>query len=250
MKFGKTSNPALNEKIFNDPLFANVQDASKVMTVQGAVNKVGLMLLIILVSATITWKMAAGGSSLTMPLMILGIIGGLITAIVTIVKKQYAPVSAPLYAAFEGLFLGGISALFNHLYNGIVVQAVLLTFGIMFGLLVAYKTGLVKATERFKKGVMAATFGVAMMYLLTFILGLFGIELPFIHDGGGISIFISLVIVVIAALNLVLDFDFIEQGALARAPKFMEWYGAFGLMVTLIWLYLELLRLLSMLNRN
>jgi uncharacterized YccA/Bax inhibitor family protein len=174
-----------------------------------------------------------------------GAIGGFIVALVTVFKKQWAGVTAPLYALLEGLVLGGISSLLEARYPGIVIQAVGLTFGTLFGLLFAYRSGLIKATENFKLGVVAATGGIALVYLATMLLGFFNISMPYIHESGLIGIGFSLFVVVIAALNLVLDFDFIENGAAQGAPKYMEWYAAFGLMVTLIWLYIEILRLLS-----
>jgi uncharacterized YccA/Bax inhibitor family protein len=192
--------------------------------------------------------MVDGNSATMMTLMIVGAIGGFITALISVFKKEWSPVTAPIYAVLQGLFLGGVSALFNAQYPGIVIQAVALTFGTMFGLLFAYKSGLIKVTENFKLGVVAATGGIAIAYFFSFILGMFGINIGFMHNNGPIGIIISLVIVVVAALNLVLDFDFIEKGAEAGAPKFMEWYAAFGLLVTLVWLYLEILRLLSKLN--
>lgn len=180
--------------------------------------------------------------------MMVGLIGGMIVAFVTIFKKTWAPVTAPLYAVLEGFALGGISAMLEATYEGIVIQAVALTFGTAGCLLIAYKSGVIKATENFRLGVVAATGGVMLIYLATYILGFFGIAIPYIHENGLIGIGFSLVVVVIAALNLVLDFDFIEKGAEHGAPKYMEWYAAFGLMVTLIWLYIEILRLLSKLN--
>ena len=180
--------------------------------------------------------------------MMVGLIGGMIVAFVTIFKKTWAPVTAPLYAVLEGFALGGISAILEATYEGIVIQAVALTFGTAGCLLIAYKSGVIKATENFRLGVVAATGGVMLIYLATYILGFFGIAIPYIHENGLIGIGFSLVVVVIAALNLVLDFDFIEKGAEHGAPKYMEWYAAFGLMVTLIWLYIEILRLLSKLN--
>jgi uncharacterized YccA/Bax inhibitor family protein len=180
-----------------------------------------------------------------MPWMIGGGIGGFVVAIITVFKRQWAGITGPIYAVLEGLFLGGISAFFEAQYPGIVVQAVSLTFAILFVLLFAYKTRIIKPTENFKLGVFAATGGVMMLYLVSFILNLFGVPVGYLHDNSLLSIGISVVIVIIASLNLVLDFDFIEQGAASSAPKYMEWYAAFGLMVTLIWLYIEILRLLS-----
>ena len=148
----------------------------------------------------------------------------------------------------EGFFLGAISVVYNHLYEGIVLQAVMLTMGTLFAMLMAYRTGLIKPTEKFKMGVVAATGGIAIVYLATIVLGFFNINIPLIHESGIVGIGFSLFVIVIAAMNLVLDFDFIETGVEQGAPKYMEWYGAFGLMVTLVWLYLEFLRLLSKLN--
>jgi uncharacterized YccA/Bax inhibitor family protein len=177
-----------------------------------------------------------------------GAIGGFVLALVTAFKKEWSPVTAPLYALVEGFFLGSISAIYNAQFEGIVLQAVMLTFGTLFALLFAYRTGLIKATENFKLGVAAATGGIFLIYLATIVLGLFGIKIPYIHESGIIGIGFSLFVIVIAALNLVLDFDFIESGVEAGAPKYMEWYGAFGLMVTLVWLYIEFLRLLAKLR--
>jgi len=177
--------------------------------------------------------------------MIGGAIGGFILALVTVFKPKLSPYTAPFYALFEGLFLGGISALMNASYPGIVMQAVGLTFGTLFAMLFAYKTGLIKVTQKFRSGIIAATGGIMLFYMVTWILGMFGFGNGLYYGSSLLSIGISLFVVVIAALNLVLDFDFIERGAQSGAPKYMEWYGAFGLMVTLIWLYIELLRLLS-----
>jgi uncharacterized YccA/Bax inhibitor family protein len=175
-------------------------------------------------------------------------LAGLVLALFTIFKKEWSAFTAPAYAVAEGLSLGAVSALFEVRYPGIVLQAVGLTFGTLAALLVAYKTGVIKATENFKLGVVAATGAIALFYLFGFVLRLFGITMPLIHSSGTFGILFSLGVVVVAALNLVLDFDFIEEGAARGAPKYMEWYAAFGLMVTLVWLYLEVLRLLSKLQ--
>ena len=180
-----------------------------------------------------------------MPWVLVGAIGGFIVAIVTTFKKEWAPVTAPIYAVLEGLFLGGISATFEARFPGIVVQAVALTFGTLFCLLMAYKSRLIQVTQKFLMGVFAATGAIALFYLVSIVLSFFKIQIPFVYGSGIAGIIFSLVVVVIAALNLVLDFDFIENGAEHGAPKYMEWYGAFALMVTLVWLYLEILRLLS-----
>jgi uncharacterized YccA/Bax inhibitor family protein len=191
-----------------------------------------------------------GGLETVVPWMMGGLIGGFVTAMVTIFKKEWAPVTAPIYAALEGLALGGLSAVFEMQYHGIVLQAVALTFGTMICMLIAYRSGLIKVTDKFRLGVVAATGAIALVYLATLVLSFFHVAVPFIYGGGTVGIVISLVIVTVAALNLVLDFDFVEQAAGAGAPKYVEWYAAFGLMVTLIWLYLELLRLLGNLRRR
>lgn len=174
-----------------------------------------------------------------------GGIGGLVVGLITIFKKEWAPVTAPVYALLEGLFLGGVSATFEARFHGIVLNAVLLTFGTLGALLVSYRAGFIRATDGFKRGVVAATGAVMLVYLVGFVMSFFGKGIPYIHQNGWIGIGFSLVVVVIAAFNFILDFDLIEQGANGRAPRFMEWYGAFALLVTLVWLYLELLRLLS-----
>ncbi len=243
----RTANPALNDATFTG--FGRAV-AGETMTIQGTVNKSLGLLLLLLLSSSWTWRLfyAAGGRQAIVPWMIGGVIGGLVAALVLVFKKTWAPVLAPVYALLEGLALGGISSIFEAQYPGIVIQAVGLTFGTLFCLLLAYKSRLIRATENFKLGVVAATGGIALFYFVTIILGFFGIRIPFIHGSGPIGIGFSLFVVVVAALNLVLDFDFIEQGAVRGAPKYMEWYGAFGLMVTLVWLYLEILRLLAKLR--
>jgi uncharacterized YccA/Bax inhibitor family protein len=220
------------------------------MTINGTVNKVGILLVLVLIPAAFMWNqvMTAWEPSQALGPAMLGGIGGFVVALVTIFKKTWAPVTAPLYALLEGLFLGGISAVYNIQFNGLPMQAVALTFGTLGVLLLAYRTGLVRATENFKLGVVAATGGIALLYLLSFVLGFFGVSVPLIHSSGTFGILFSVFVVVIAALNLVLDFDFIEQGVERGAPKHMEWYGAFGLLVTLVWLYLEILHLLAKLQ--
>jgi uncharacterized YccA/Bax inhibitor family protein len=182
--------------------------------------------------------------------MVGGIFGGLIVALVTIFKQTWAPLTAPIYALLEGLALGGISALFERTYPGVAMQAIGLTFGTLFVMLLAYKTGMIRATQSFKLGVIAATGGIAVFYLVEMALGFFHVTVPAINGSGAVGIGFSLFVVVIAALNLVLDFDLIETGVQNGAPKYMEWYGAFALMVTLIWLYLEILRLLGKARRR
>jgi uncharacterized YccA/Bax inhibitor family protein len=247
MALFRTSNPALNEDAFRTRAAFG-----EAMTVQGTVNKTGLLLLCVVATAAWTWGLAHSETpEAVYPWMIGGVIGGLVMAMVTIFKKEWAAVTAPVYAVLEGLVLGGISAIFERSYHGIAIQAVGLTFGVLFVMLVAYKTGAIRATEKFKIGVIAATGAIALLYLVEMVLGIFfHIQVPMIHQSTPIGIAFSVFVVIIAALNLVLDFDLIETGAQMGAPKYMEWYGAFALMVTLIWLYLEILRLLSKARRR
>ncbi len=239
----RTGNPALSDNTFTG--VGRLARSEAAMTVQGTANKAILLLLCVLVTASWIWSM---NPQVVAPWLAVGAIGGLIVALVTVFKQTWAPVTAPLYALLEGLIIGGISALFEAQFPGIVIQAAGLTLGTCLAMLLAYKSGMIRATENFKLGVVAATGGIALFYLLTIVLGFFGIRMPLMYQSSWVSIGFSLFVVVIAALNLVPDFDFIEQGAAQGAPKYMEWYGAFGLMVTLIWLYLEMLRLLAKLR--
>jgi uncharacterized YccA/Bax inhibitor family protein len=243
----RTSNPALNEKVFKGQVAYG-----EAMTLQGTVNKTGLLLLFVVATAAWTWGLSHSQTpQAAIPWMIGGILGGFIVALVTVFKPNWAPLTAPLYALLEGLALGGISAMFERTYAGVAMQAVGLTFGTLFVMLLAYKTGMIRATQGFKLGVIAATGGIAILYLVEMVLGgFFHIQVPAINGSGVVGIGFSLFVVVIAALNLVLDFDMIETSVRNGAPKFMEWYGAFGLMVTLIWLYLEILRLLGKMRRR
>ena len=251
----RSGNPALKDNTFLDLGSGTlVTGDTGAMTLNGTVNKTALLLVITLAGAMFSWAqaataLAAGDTGMLMPYALGGAIGGFVVALVTIFKKEWSPVTAPLYALVEGFFLGAISALYSHLYEGIVFQAVGLTFGTLAALLLAYRSGLIKATENFKLGVVAATGGIALLYLINIGMRAFGFGgMGFIHDSGLIGIAFSGFVVVIAALNLVLDFDFIENGVEQGAPKYMEWYAAFGLLVTLVWLYLEILRLLSKLQ--
>lgn len=257
MNLTKSSNPAF-KNAFNN--IAYTGDLSTVMTLKGTINKTLLSLLLVIVGAMYTWKMALYGGGNASAWMLGGGIGGFIVALITVFKKEWAPYTVPVYSFLEGLLLGGLSATVaasfstepgSSVNSQIVVQAVSLTFGVFLAMLMAYRSGIIKATQKFKMGVVAATGGVFLVYMLGFIFSLFGVELGFLYGNSMLAIGINLVVVVIAAFNLILDFDFIEQGVRAKAPKYMEWYGAFGLMVTLIWLYIELLRLLSRLaSRN
>ena len=242
----RTSNPALNEKAFKGQVAYG-----EAMTLQGTVNKTGFLLLCVVATAAWTWGLShSPAPEAALPWMIGGVFGGFIVALVTIFKQNWAPLTAPIYALLEGLALGGISALFERTYPGVAMQAVGLTFGTLFVMLLAYKTGMIRATQGFKLGVIAATGGIAVFYLVEMVLSFFHVNVPAVNGSGALGIGFSLFVVIIAALNLVLDFGMIETGVQGGAPKYMEWYGAFGLMVTLIWLYLEILRLLGKVRRR
>jgi uncharacterized YccA/Bax inhibitor family protein len=220
------------------------------MTLEGTVNKTGILLVCAVATAAWTWHLAMNPETLPLDyvLLLVGLFGGLIFALVTTFKKTWAPVTAPIYALLEGLVLGGLSATLEQRYPGIAIESVCLTFGTMFVLLLAYRSGMIKVTQKFRLGVIAATGAIFLFYMVELLLGFFGIHFASVNGSGWLGIGISLVIVCVASLNLVLDFDFIESGVAAGAPKYMEWYGAFGLMVTLVWLYLEMLRLMAKLR--
>jgi uncharacterized YccA/Bax inhibitor family protein len=247
----KTTNPVLSTRVLEQFGRGGQAYTGEAMTVEGTINKSALLLLLVVVPATWVWSQVMhGGLEAAMPWMWGGLLGGFVTALVTIFKKEWAPLTAPLYAALEGLAIGGLSAVFEMQYRGIVLPAVALTFGTLACMLAVYRSGLIRVTDRFRLGVVAATGGIALVYLATLVLSLFHVSVPFIYAGGTFGIIVSLVIVTVAALNLVLDFDFIDQAVGVGAPKYVEWYAAFGLMVTLIWLYLEMLRLLGKMRRR
>lgn len=238
----KTRNPALAEKIFNNLPGALNKDT---MTVEGTVNKTLVLTLIVMIGFFVTWWLfAVAHSPFVTVLLVTGAVGGFITGLVTCFRPHWAPFTAQLYAFLEGLALGGISAFFEAQYPGIAVQAAGLTFGTLGGLLFAYKSGLVRATPGFRRGVITATLGICIYYVVDILLSLFGWSMPLVNSNSLGGILFSLFVVGVASLNLVLDFDFIERATESRLPKYMEWYGAFGLMVTLIWLYMEFIRLL------
>lgn len=249
MNIGRSSNPVLSKSAFNAQTYTS--SYSEVMTLNGTINKSVAMLLLVIVGAMYTWKMFFGeisveaGTALVFRWMAIGGIGGFIFSLITIFKKSWAYITAPIYAILEGLFLGAISALFEAQFPGLVMQAVALTFATLFIMLIGYRSGVIKVTQKLRAGIIAATGAVVMVYFISFIFSLFGAGSLIIYSNGIAGIGISLVIVVIAALNLVLDFDFIAKGSQAGLPKFMEWYAAFGLILTLVWLYLEILRLLA-----
>lgn len=237
----RTSNPALNSNTFNNTVNNSSLLLDKTMTIQGTVDKTAIALVLLIISAYYTF------SSGTESMIWIGSIGGLIVAMITIFNKHWSPYTVPLYAILEGLALGSISYIYNLQYDGIVLQAISITVLVLFSLLFAYKTKIIKPTQNFKLGLFAATSGIFLLYLVSFIMSFFGsgISLLSPNNSSMLSIGLSFGIVIIASLNLVIDFDFIEEGSEKGAPKYMEWYGAFGLLVTLIWLYLELLRLLA-----
>src|SRR5271154_1528737 len=242
----RTSNPALNANAFQGEGVA----VGEAMTLQGTVNKTGVLLICVVATAAWTWNIYTHSQnpSAVLPLLAIGGIGGFIFALVTIFKKTWAPVTAPIYALLEGLLLGAISAFYDTRFHGIAIQAVSLTFGTLLVLLLAYRSGLIPVTEKFRLGIVAATGGIALFYIVQIVLGFFGVHFTAINGGGAIGIGFSIFVVIIAALNLVLDFDLIENGVRMGAPKYMEWYSAFALMITLIWLYFEILNLLSKLR--
>ena len=248
MRFGKTSNPVLSDKRF-DSIHSQAGVFTEPMTLNGTINKTMLLFLFLLITGSLSWRLTMNGTINPLFLIWGGAIGGLIVAIITVMKPEKSPVTAPIYALLEGLFVGSISAMYSKFYSGIVIQAVGLTLSIMFVMLVLYRTGVIKATPKFKKGIMIATGGVALFYILNLIAGAFGGGIDFFKLGT-LGIVISLVIIVIAAMNLILDFDLIEKGVLTGQPKYVEWFAGFGLMVTLVWLYLEILRLLALLSRR
>ncbi len=238
----RSGNPSLKTEAFEN--FKN-GNTDRTMTIQGTVNKTFILLLLVLVTFVYSWNQFVTTPNGVLPLILVGSIGGLIVGIITIFVPKISPFTAPIYALLEGLFLGAVSAQYEVQYGGIVFQAVLITIGVLFSLLLVYKSGLIKVTQNFRLGVVAATGAILLVYVLSFIGGFFGFDIPHLHESTPLGIAISVVIVIIAALNLVLDFDFIENAAQKKVPKYFEWYGAFGLLVTLVWLYLEVLRLLS-----
>lgn len=245
MALFKSGNPTLSEKAFENTA---VTDLSQVMTLRGTLNKFGFLVLMVMGTAFYSWKEFSEGGNIV-PLIWMGAIGGLIVALVITFKKEWSPYLSPLYGLLEGLFVGAISAFYNYAFAekapNLIINAVGLTFGTAIAMYLLYSFKVIKATERFKSVVITATVGIGIFYLITIVLEMFNINVPFLHEGSAFGILFSLFVVAIAALNLILDFDMIERASAVRAPKFMEWYGAFGLLVTIVWLYLEILRLLS-----
>lgn len=237
----RTANPALGDDTFRGAISTSADDR---MTINGTVNKTGILVILMLATSFWSWNRFLSNPDAAMGLALGALIAGFIVAMIVVFKQRTAPFLAPVYALLEGVAVGAISAYYESQFSGIVIQALGLTALTLFALLAAYRSGLIPVTQNFRLGIVAATGAIALMYLVSLGLGMFGIEMPFLHDTGPIGIAISVVIVIVAALNLVLDFDFIESGAESGAPKYMEWYAAFGLLVTLVWLYLEILNLL------
>jgi uncharacterized YccA/Bax inhibitor family protein len=244
----RSGNPVLKESTFTD---ISQRGYGQPMTLTGVVNRSVLMLLLVAAAAASVWSYSASHPAIIYPAVMTGALGGFVVAIATSFKRTWAPVTAPVYAVLEGLFIGGISMVMEQRFPGLVLQAVLLTFGVMFALLAAYQSRIIRPSQTFKSVIVGATFGILVVYLVSMVAQLFfHTAIPLIFDSGPVGITFSLVVVGIAALNLVLDFDFIENGIAYGAPKWMEWYAAFGLTVTLVWLYLEILRLLAKTRRN
>jgi len=247
----RNGTPFLNRNTFLDSSSGSViSSRDGAMTLNGTVNKTSFLLVLVLCGAMYSWSQFKGPDSIDAlaPLAMIGALGGFVVAMITIFKKEWSAFTAPVYAALEGLALGAISSLFELRYPGVVMQAVALTFGTMGAMLFAYRTGLIRVTEKFKLGVFAAMMGILLVYVADMVMGLFGHQIGMINSNTPLGIGFSVFVVIIAALRLVLNFDMIEQGVTARAPKYMEWYGGFALVITLVWLYLEILQLLSKLN--
>lgn len=249
MSFFSSSNPVLKEETFSRHAYLTGESADSRMTVSGTINKALVLALFVVASAMLTWMAVAANQQLAFPLAISGAIGALILSFVIAFKNESAPILAPAHAVLEGLFVGALSQVVNKMYPGIAAQAILITLSIMLTMLGLYRTGLIRATPMFTKVIVICTVGIGVTYLISFGMSMFGGKMPFIHDATPLGIGISLFTTGIAALNFILDFDMIEKGAEAGQPKYMEWYGAFGLMVTLVWLYIEVLRLLRKLQR-
>ena len=251
MAMFKSGNPTLTAKSFQKTLHTDVD--GEVMTERGTLNKFGLLMVLVLASASFTWKAAAEGVNV-IPWTLGSLIAGIVIVLALTFKPMWGSFLAPIYALVQGVLVGGISAYYNdafsHIAPNLIMQAVGITFGVVIAMFGLYRFGVIKATEKFKAIIFTATAGIAIFYLLAIVLRLFGIQMPLIHSSGTWGIVFSLVVVSVAALNLILDFDMIEQGSAMGAPKYMEWYGAFGLLVTIIWLYLEILRLLSKFARR
>ena len=241
----RSGNPGLNEKTFSSQPRPLASDER--MTLQGSINKSFLLLVVLLAGALWPWSqyLSTGDASVVGTSILIGALGGFVLGLIISFKATLAPYLAIPYAALEGLAMGGISALLERRYPGIAIQAVGLTFAVLAVMLAAYSMRLIRATQQFRSIVIGATGAIALLYLVSMVLGLFHVTVPVLNEASPLGIIISLVICGVAALNLILDFDLIESGVAQGAPRYMEWYSAFGLLVTLVWLYMEILRLLS-----
>ncbi len=240
----KSSNPILNETTFAQDQVKDFAGEENLMTIQGAMNKTFILFGIMILTAAVNFSMANPF------LTIGGAIAGLIVVFIAVAKKERSGTLAPIYAALEGLFVGGISAMYAAFQGGLIIQAVSLTMMVFFMMLFIYKTNIIPVTNKLRTGIIMATGAVFLVYMLSFVLGMFGINIPYLHEGGTIGIVISLVIIGIASLNLLLDFDLFEKGEEYGAPQYMEWFAGMSLLITLIWIYIEILRLLAILSSN
>jgi uncharacterized YccA/Bax inhibitor family protein len=255
----RTSNPALNDKTFapervavlrTDSLGGPLDTAPDTMRVGGVVEKAAFLITLTMIAGAFGWSRVDTTGAVALPgWLLVAMLAGLGVAILTVFKPKLSPFTSPVYAVLMGTVAGAISAVYNAEFDGIVLQAIGATAGVFVTMLVTYRLGIIKVTDKFRSIVVAATGGVMLVYLLSIALNFFGVRVPFIHETGPLGIAFSLFVVGLAAMNLLLDFDLIERGAASGAPAYMEWYGAFGLLVTLVWLYLEMLRLLAKLRR-
>lgn len=233
-----------NNPAFRKSTFAFVGERTNTMTMSGAINKAGFLFILLMVGATIGWNME------NMAIGLICAVGGMITAFVTIFKQHLAPITSPIYAILDGIFLGTISAVYEVSHPGLPANAMTLTFGILGLMLLCYRMGLLRATPMFTKAIVFSTCGIALVYLVNFVMSLMGHPMAMIHEGGTVGIIFSLIVTGVASMNLILDFDLFEKQTAAGAPKYMEWYCGFALLVTLVWIYIEMLRLLSKLSRR
>lgn len=240
------SNPALKESVFRTAAAGVIAER---MTISGTVLKAIVLIVLTVFSAAWVWSATATNPRIVGPAVLVGALGGFVVSLVAIFRPRTAPFTAPLYAVLEGLALGAISQIYQARYAGLPLQAVGLTCMVALGMLLAYQTGLIRATPTFRRVIISATLGIMLFYLLSFILSFFGVSMPLLHSAGPLGIGLSVVFTAVAALNLILDFDLVERGAQQGAPKYMEWYGGFALLITLVWLYLEILRLLGKMRR-
>lgn len=247
------NNPFVNDSIYD----RYRQDAAQaiplteVMTREGTVRKALGYFAIVLTVAVVSWVLLGASPQLAMGGMIVGLIGGLVACLWAAIKKEHAPVAAPIYAVFEGVFLGTISGVFNAMIPGVVLNATVITFGILGTMLAAYKFQWIRVTEKFRSIIIGATAAIALCYLVSMVMRMFGMkDIMFLHNTGPIGIGVSLFVIVIASMNFLLDFDNIDRGTEARLPKHFEAYLAMSVIITLVWVYIEVLRLLSKLNRN